>query len=245
MRTTRRAKKGIMTIPELRRAFEHMEEHTAQVARAKLAHESKIKSIRAEWERVFFKPLNRASAVALLDDTKSVKGGGLTSTPIAGAPLDHSTRAGVYLAPSGRPEDGLPLSGQTGGAYGSFIEYVEKGFFNPEIAQTYDPVVGQTEWPTPYAQTGSNLVGGGKSRRTHSTRRKHSTRSKHSKHSARTTQKRALRGGGLLDQAFSHPISSSNPPTALQDAQTLWQGRMAGPSPDHVQNHPVYRTTDA
>jgi len=227
-RSTRRHKKeekGVMTIPQLRRAFEHIEGAVSRVRGTTLTREGKIRSIRQEWQRVFSKSLPHASAAALLDEPaprKTRKRGGALS----GAPLDYTTRAGVYLAPQSIPdaEGGLPLSGMPGkthgGAYGSYVSYVQHGFFNPEPSISYDPVVGQSEWPAPAADMGSNRVQGG-----------------------RRTRRRLRRGGGLMGQALDHPVSASSPPNPLQDAQDLWKGRLVD-SPDPTQQPLSYRTPE-
>ena len=112
---------GVYSIPELRRSFEHIEEFVDD----KIAHhESKekiIKDVRHEWSKVFLKELDRKSADAFVSERMSRKpprrsrtargrlygGAGAqlpnTQTPIAGAPNDYTTRAGIDLAPGQIP----------------------------------------------------------------------------------------------------------------------------------------------
>ena len=73
-----------------------------------------------------------------------------TNTPIAGAPNDYTTRQGIYLAPGQIPTSAghLPLSDGSKSNFGSYVPYVDKGFWNPEPGRSYDPVPGQTRFPT-------------------------------------------------------------------------------------------------
>jgi hypothetical protein len=236
---------GAYSIPELRRSFEHIEEFVDN----KIAdHESKekiIKDVRREWSKVFLKELDRKSADAFVSERMSRKplrrrtarvygGAGAqlpnTQTPIAGAPNDYTTRAGIYLAPGQIPDNAghLPRSDGAPSNFGSFVEYVSKGFWNPEPGQSYDPVPGQTRFPTSVpAGMGSNAVhfaakGGGK----------------------RRTRRRGQRAGGagaLIQQAFTHPFSAAAPAGVLQDMQDKWYGKSVGPSPDQIQRSADYK----
>jgi|UniRef100_A0A6C0DGQ9 hypothetical protein len=217
--------KGVYSIPELRRSFEHIEAFVDEKLKSKDSKDKISKDLRKEWMKVFNKPLDKKSADAFLEDRMSKSsrrirhtGGGL----LEGAPVEYSQRAGLYLAPSGLPgkDGGLPESGQTGGGFGSFIQYVSTGFSNPEIAQTYDPVPGQAKWPVPFLSTGSNQAGG------------------------RRKSRRKIRGGSIgamLSQAFTRPIPSDVPPGPLQDAQDMFHGKEVGASPDQVQRTPDYQ----
>jgi hypothetical protein len=236
--------KGVYSIPELRRSFEHIEEFVDD----KIAHhESKekiIKDVRHEWSKVFRKELDRKSADAFVSErmaskkpgrrrTMRVYGGAgpqlaNTQTPIAGAPLDYTTRAGIYLAPGQIPDKAghLPLSDGGKSNFGSYVEYVSKGFWNPEPGKSYDPVPGQTRFPTSVpVGMGSNAVhfsakGGGK---------------------RRTIRRKGGAAGAILQQAFTHPIPASAPPGILQDMQDKWYGKEVGPSPDQIQRGADYK----
>jgi hypothetical protein len=159
-------KRGIHSIPELRRSFEYIEEYINDKIALKESKDALIKDLRKEWSRVFFKELNKKAAEAFITDKlgkkhhsrrKTVKhhgGAGAqlpnTFTPIAGAPNDYTTRQGIYLAPGQIPDNKghLPLSDGSKSNFGSYIQYVDKGFWNPEPGRSYDPVEGQTRFPT-------------------------------------------------------------------------------------------------
>jgi hypothetical protein len=214
--SARKSEKGIASIPELRRAFEHIEEVVDRKVKQKVPKEEISKELRKEWHGVFFKVLDKKSADAYVEERMSQKGRRVTrrarrssrskggAQAIAGAPLDYMTRQGVYLAPGQIPtaQGHLPLSSGAPSAFGSYVQYVDKGFWNPEPGQSYDPVPGQPPWPVVPAGMGSNLVKGGK---------------------------RALRRGGslqsVLAQIGTRPISASVPAGVLQDAQDRWYGK--------------------
>lgn len=214
--SARKAEKGIASIPELRRAFEHIEEVVDRKVKQKESKEEISKELRKEWHSVFFKVLDKKSADAYVEERMSQKGRRVTrraqrsrrskggAQPIAGAPLDYMTRQGIYLAPGQIPtaQGHLPLSSGAPSAYGSYVQYVDKGFWNPEPGISYDPVPGQPAWPVVPAGMGSNLVKGGK---------------------------RSLRKGGslqsVLSQLGTRPIPSSVPPGILQDGQDRWYGK--------------------
>jgi hypothetical protein len=213
--SARKSEKGIASIPELRRAFEHIEDVVDRKIKQKVPKEEISKELRKEWHNVFFKALDKKSADAYVEERMAQKGRRVTrrarssrskggAQAIAGAPLDYMTRQGIYLAPGQIPtaQGHLPLSSGAPSAYGSYVQYVDKGFWNPEPGQSYDPVPGQPAWPVVPAGMGSNAVKGGK---------------------------RTLRKGGslqsVLSQMTTRPISSSVPAGVLQDAQDHWYGK--------------------
>jgi len=249
------SKKGVQSIPELRRAFEHIEQFVDSKLAKKESREQICQELRKEWVQTFHKDLKKVAADAFIQDRATEfathptrrrtirKGGSLISSPIAGAPLDYTTRAGIYLAPGQIPnaDGGLPLTNQKGGVapYGSFVEYVDRGFFNPEIAQSYDPVKTQATWPTPPRDLGSNVF---TTTKPQSGGDRYSTRYSEKKRASR----RKIRGGNPfteseLAHAFqSRLIPASAPPSALQDLTTFARGQPMGASPDQVQRQPPY-----
>jgi len=247
VRKTRKQKsskklKGVFSIPELRRSFEYIEEFINERIDSHESKEQLVKELRNEWSKVFLKELDKHTAEAYINNRLSKKHkrrhhktlkhrGGVgaqlanTLTPIAGAPNDNSVRAGIYLAPGQIPdkEGHLPLSSGAKSSFGSFIQYVDKGFWNPEPGRSYDPVPGQIRFPT------STPVGMGDN-----------TVHFSSKGGKRKTRRRGGSLGATLSQAFTHPIPSSAPPSVLMDAQDAWYGKQLGVSPDQTQRNPQY-----
>lgn len=234
--------KGVYSIPELRRSFEHIEEYIDQKIALRESKEKLVRDIRKEWSKVFFKELDKKSAEAFVSERLSKrhpsrhrthrKRGGAgaqlanTYTPIAGAPNDYTTRQGIYLAPGQIPDKAghLPLSDGGKSNFGSYVQYVDKGFWNPEPGRSYDPVPGQTRFPT------STPVGMGDN-----------TVHFASKGGSRRKTRRGGAAGALLSQAFTRPIPSDAPPGVLQDMQDMWHGKQLGPSPDQVQRGVDYK----
>jgi len=194
-----------------------------------------VTALQKEWLSVFHKSLKKASAESYITHrmetmpsrrkTRRSKGG---ASALAGAPLMYTTRPGLDLAPGQIPTAAghLPLSSGAPSNFGSYVQYVSKGFgvSIPEQAGTVT-----NNWPIPYKDTGSNAFMKGGSRR--------------------SQKRKARRGGGPLDttgailsQAFTRPISSSQPPGVLQDMQDMWHGKTVGASPDQVQRQVSYLT---
>ena len=77
------------------------------------------------------------------------------------APVLSDMRPGIYLAPGQIPDaqGHLPLSSGAKSNFGSYVQYVDKGFWNPEPAILQDAA---TQKVNPYSTTGNNkaLAGG-------------------------------------------------------------------------------------
>lgn len=161
MAKTRKQRKGVMTIPQLRKAFDHMESFTTSLLKKTKDHVSRRKAFQKEWSRVFHRSVDDKATDAYLKfeekkhgvshgKTKKQRGG----APLEGAPLDYSTRPGIY------------------GVYGQFPAYVDSGldFYNKINIQAPTAGCGK-ENTTPYVpiSIGSNEVtpqkGGKKSRK--------------------------------------------------------------------------------
>jgi hypothetical protein len=215
-----------MTSPELKRAFDHVEEfvelhHTVPLNKL-------IPMFQEEWKQTFYKEVDKGSAKAYVQHAleqlkhKPQKerrhyGGAMA---LSGAPLDYTTRPGLYVTP-----------GVDQGSYAVVPKYVDSGFWNPEQGRDYDPVEGQTHYPTntPLGM-GSNAVhfrGGGQKR---------------------TQKQRKQKGGDFLGdmfvavkQAIFNPqIATVPPPSVVDDAVRGFNGRPTGPSPDASQRSPNY-----
>jgi len=230
--------KTVQTIPQLRRLFEEVEDFVDSHIAKRTSKDTLVKEFRKMWKRLFMKEMDKKSADAFIDDRmkskkilrhtrKQKQGGG--GAVLQGAPLDYTTRPGVYLESNQIPDKGqLPTI--SGGGFGSYIDYVHSGFWNPQEAQTYDPVPGQSAWPQPYASTGSNAV-------THNAVTNNAVTHNAVTHNiVKGGARRKLRGGNaFLTQAFTRPFSSSAPPNPGQDMQTMFYGGETGSSPDQVQ----------
>ena len=219
---------NIMTIPELRRAFEHIETFMDENQHTK--KEDLVRALQKEWKGVFKKSLDHDSAEAYVEYKRAhKKQTGGAAAPLAGAPLDYTVRPGLYITP-----------GVNQGSYAQVPAYVDKGFWNPEPGQSYDPVAGQTVYPTrtPLGM-GSNLVGGSKkSRKTKGKQRR-----------LRTRKQQKQRGGTFMSSAMDaiqqmsfRPFSyGTPPPSAANDAQSGMRGQPLGQSPDPTQTVLPYR----
>lgn len=225
-------KSHVMAIPELRRAFEHIEAYAR-------THAHDVDGLRAEWKRVFYKPLDKPSAEEYLKHmnnysspveerrgaTRKLRRGYAAqggSAPLAGAPIGYDMRPGIHIT-----------AGIDAGSYAGVPKYVASGFWNPEIAQTYDPVPGQTAYPTRTpAGMGENTVRGGACPCDMPQLGGYGGKATKTK----TKTKRKLRkGGGMLGDALRGLVGSSVPSTPLQDAIRLANGQQAGsPSPSAV-----------
>jgi hypothetical protein len=138
---SKKSKKGshALTIPELRRSFEHIEHFVDEKIHSNESKDKIVRDLQKEWYHVFVKELRKKSAEEFVEErmkqckmtrrhrTLRRKGG---SSALAGAPLDYMTRQGVYLAPGSIPTNAghLPLSDGKESVFGSFVNYVSKGF---------------------------------------------------------------------------------------------------------------------
>lgn len=135
---------GVMTIPELRRAFEHIEDMIHKCHTSGETKEEIIKHIRKEWMRVFRKELSRSSAEKLvMDHTASHRKRGTRkrggAAPLGYAMIDHQTRPGDYSYSS------------QGGMGDYFVKGLAVGI--PESGMTTG------KWPTtPDGSIGSNQI---------------------------------------------------------------------------------------
>jgi hypothetical protein len=224
--------KSAHSIPEVRQSFERIERFVDEKLQSQMSKTKLITALQKEWTRVFHKSLKKESADSYITHrmsaapsrrkTRRSHGG---ASALAGAPLMYTTRPGLDLAPGQIPTAAghLPLSSGAPSNFGSYVNYVSKGFGVgiPEQAGTVT-----NQWPIPYKDTGCNAVIKGGNRR--------------------SQKRKARRGGGavgaLLSQAFIRPISSSQPPGVLQDMQDMWHGKTVGASSDQVQRQVSYMT---
>lgn len=217
---------GIFTIPELRVAFDHIEDFLHDSLSKKSVDET-IKLLRDEWKKTFHKELDEESARTYVEHvaeemkrghrrTKNRRtqrkrrvhrgGGGQDHTApamrLSGAPLNYATRPGIY-----------PAQGQTAG-YGPVTEYVSSGFNVAVPQQGYkidqnNKLMGGRLYPTMPGQSGTLSLRGGAKNKT-----------------------RRSKGGGiqqffgsLSPAPFPQVYNSTNPPGIIQQAQQQFEGQ--------------------
>jgi len=125
--TRKQSKKQVLTIPELRKAFQHMDKVVDDLkAKSKHSFSDAVLIYRQEWNKTFKRDLSPADAASYLKFRYGLKSGKTRRThmrggalPLGGAPLDYQTRAGVS------------------GVYGNFPTYQTQGldrYYSPAIA---------------------------------------------------------------------------------------------------------------
>jgi hypothetical protein len=152
-----KAKAKPMTIPHLRKAFDHIDTWVENHIR-KQGVKSLVPAFQSEWKKTFRRTVDAKAAEAYLslkhvssprvtkkNKTQKQKGG--SALAIAGAPLDYMTRPGVT------------------GTYGSFPAYISSGML-PYPQDSISASCGKIDsTPNVPVDIGSNKVGGGKTRR--------------------------------------------------------------------------------
>jgi len=219
---TLKHKKGVQTIPQLRKSFDHIEQFTKWLVHTEKDKKEQIAAFQREWKKVFYHDVDAAAAQSLIDHhakqkqttrknkTKKQSGG---VAPLAGAPLDFQTRPGTYQTP-----------------YGNFLEYISDGFtfYNKINQDSFFPTQCGKENSTPvvYESTGSNKVGGKRSI---------------------SRRNRKQRGGfptlSEFAQALSFgPLSPTVPTSVAYDAQSAMKAQLLPPSPAANTANPPYVT---
>ncbi len=104
-RVAQRGGSKALTIPELRTAFDALEQETRRILREGGA-DKQVKAFQAVWKRIFHRPVSAAAAEGYLavkraaptpraNMTRKNKQKGGAAAALAGAPLDYMTRPGV------------------------------------------------------------------------------------------------------------------------------------------------------
>jgi len=199
VRKSKASKGKTMSIPQLRKGLDHIGDYTERLVQSGVSGTKQLaKSFAAEWHRVFGKRMDLATAESYVKHMMGMKGkGGKKGTrkmrggsnALAGAPMASLTRPGTDLP------------------YGNFLEYVNKGFWNPEPAIKGDTGRDQSI-ALPYAGTGSNKISGGGLLSSIS--------------------------NGLSAISF-RPFQAENPSSPQQDAMSAWKGQGMGPGPESWQ----------
>lgn len=199
-----------MTIPELKRAFDAVEREVDQILKSGAPMNTQVRKFQESWRKIFGRPVETAAAEAYLL-VKSRKG--------------HGQKNKTRKAQKGgaAPLAGAPVDFQTrpgiDGAYGSFNQYLTTGlgFYDTINQQGLTKGCG-TENITPNVpeSLGSNQFqkGGGK---------------------------KAQDGGGWMSDLFtSRVVTSSSPPSVMQDIRDSLAGYKLGQSPSPDQNQLKY-----
>lgn len=152
-RTSKKTKASILTIPQLRKAFDHMD-HVVESQRkvAKHSFSNAVIAYREEWQKTFKRDLSPADAAAYLKFRYGMKAAKTRRTKtrggsigLAGAPLDYSLRAGVN------------------GVYGSFPSYQTQGldrYYNSAISADCGKPNGFPTDGSAASQQGGGLISG-------------------------------------------------------------------------------------
>lgn len=214
MAKTRKHTKTSMSIPQLRKAFDHIESYTNSLLRRESDPKKRRKAFQQEWSRVFHRSIDEKAADAYLQfegkkgkrkGTRKQKGG----AALAGAPLDSSTRPGIY------------------GVYGEFPEYISGGFSfgnainKMGIQEGCNSAAEAAKFQAPYTGFGAPSLAG----------QKGGKRGK--------TRGRKMRGGAPSLSEFAasasfRPLESSNPASALY--QGMMEIKGAAPYPSALAN---------
>jgi hypothetical protein len=229
MAPTRKQKKSTMTIPQLRKAFDHIESFTLNLVRKEREPSRRRKAFQEEWMKVFHRQIDDKATDAYLQfESRKAKGKGLTrrmkgGAALAGAPLDYSTRPGIY------------------GVYGEFPQYIASGFSTfgdatnkMAIQEGCNSAAEAAKFQAPYTGFGApSLMSqkGGKSR-------------KQKKGSRKTRKQRggAPSWGEFASALTFRPLTSSAPPSQLYTSMMEWKGSDPYPSSLANTGSPPYQS---
>lgn len=217
MTHTRKHKKTAMSIPQLRKAFDHIESVTMSIVMREKDPVKRRKAFQAEWMKVFHRAVDDKSADAYLQfeskKKKTLKGrrGQSGGAALGGAPLDYSTRPGIY------------------GVYGEFPQYISNGFATMGNATNTMAIQARCNsaeqaaaFPPPYTGFGAASLAqkGGK-------QSKKSRKGKKGK-------TRKMRGGASWGEFASamtlRPVTASAPPSQIYTSLMEWKGGEPYPS---------------
>lgn len=208
MAVSRKAKKSVMTIPELRQSMAHMTNYGQKLAKNLVKSkkgQAAVKAFQSEWKATFHKPLSDKVAKEYLAHIAKYKSKSKTMKQRGGmAPLAY------------RMEPGAPLP------YGNFPEYLSKGFFVPMSANIANcGLVDSTVIPA--QDLGSNIVS-----KTGGSRRRRRTR----KGGGLDPISSFVQG---LTTAATRPFVAVNPPSFQQTAADNLRGYLPPPGSDPSQ----------
>ncbi len=224
-RKTRKHSSKALTIPQLRKSFDHIDSWVESHLSKKTLKDL-VPAFQAEWKKTFHHDVNAKAAEAYLaikhrsgsKKTKKQRGG---AAPLAGAPLDYMTRQGVY------------------GVYGNFPQYVSSGlsFYN-QINQDSLTAACGTENITPKlpADMGSNEVQkGGRKKSRKSLKKGRKTRKQRGGASQMQNDLAAVRA--TLDVIGTRPIPNTVPPSNGSIFEMGLKGVNVGPAHPSMQTY--------
>jgi hypothetical protein len=233
MTQTRKHKASSMTIPQLRKSFDHMESFTLSLLRRESDAKKRRKAFQHEWMKTFHRSVDDKAADAYLQfeskklkkgKTKKQRGG----AALGGAPLDYSTRPGIY------------------GVYGEFPEYISGGFATMGnatnkmgIQEGCNSAAEAAKFQAPYTGFGAASLAsqkGGKSRKTKG---------------KRSRKEKKLRGGAFpsisefASAASFRPITPTAPPSMFYQTMMDTKGQPPYPSAAANTGSPNYQQLKA
>lgn len=235
-KTRKSGRKSAMTIPELRRGFEHIEAFAAQLAAAVLTKKKSISDASVEyskeWKRTFHRVLPAKSARASVElamahvprKGRAMKGG---MAPVNGT----DTQPGIYAAPT------LPGQVDAGGytLYAQVPAYVQGGFNGVTWQPSHQTLCGiENSTPMLAKDLGSNAVsppGSNGALTIRGGRR-------------RSTRRRGQKGGNAPLAVAFRPFFATNPTSIGHDVQTAWKGMPPPASPDPTDPAFAYKMND-
>ena len=240
-KTRKSRKSSVMTIPELRRGFEHIEAFAQQLATAVLAKKKSMNDASdeyaKEWKRTFHRVLPAKSARASVELA-------LTHSPRKGlramkggmAPVNATdTQPGIYSAPT------LPGQVDAGGytLYAQVPNYVQSGFNAVTWQPSHQTLCGiENTTPQLAANLGSNAVSPPGSAGALAIRGGRRTKRRATRHRGRKQK-----GGDASIALAFRPITATNPTTISHDAQMAWKGQSLPASPDPTDPAFTYKMT--
>ncbi len=210
---------GLMTITQLRKAFDHVQIIAKDIAAGSI-NDTSVRQFMQEWRKTFGKSLSEKEAREYLEHMKQMNPAGKKRTigskatrkshqrggggPLPGAPIDSHTQPGVY------------------GEYGKFLPYVASGFGvgMPTISQTRPAIPDPSMAISSDVGSGALLKGG--SRRGH-----RGSRKQHSQRKQKHNTRRQMKGG-------SNIVLSTVPTSVIQDMKIAWRGQQHEMSPSPV-----------
>ena len=216
-----------MTIPQLRKAFDHMESFTLSLVQRVPDPKKRRQEFQNEWMKTFHRSVNDKAADAYIQfeskkakkgKTKRQRGG----AALAGAPLDYSTRPGIY------------------GVYGEFPQYISGGFATfgdatnkMAIQEGCNSPAEAAKFQAPYTGFGAASLAqkGGKSR----------------KQKGRTRKNKTMKGGAPSWGEFAsavtlRPITATAPPSQLYTTMMEFKGGQHYPSSLANTDAPPYQS---